>query len=66
MNQGTQGYCWPKKTEGRKSRDTVPLIQPLARISATGKLFARKFTIPITFKALRPEGLLATVYNIQT
>jgi hypothetical protein len=26
MNQGTQGYCLPKKTEGRKSRETVPLI----------------------------------------
>jgi hypothetical protein len=25
MNQGTQGYCLPKKTEGRKSRETVPL-----------------------------------------
>jgi hypothetical protein len=25
MNQGTQGYSLTKKTEGRKSRDTVPL-----------------------------------------
>jgi hypothetical protein len=25
MNQGTQGYSLMKKTEGRKSRDTVPL-----------------------------------------
>jgi hypothetical protein len=25
MNQGTQEYCLPKKTEGRKSRETVPL-----------------------------------------
>jgi hypothetical protein len=32
MNQGTQGYCLPKKTEGRKSRETVPLNQ-------TSKLF---------------------------
>jgi hypothetical protein len=22
---GTQGYCLPKKTEGRKSRESVPL-----------------------------------------
>jgi hypothetical protein len=26
MNQGTQGYSLTKKTEGRKSRDTVSLI----------------------------------------
>jgi hypothetical protein len=26
MNQGTQGYSLTKKTEGRKSRDTVPLM----------------------------------------
>jgi hypothetical protein len=26
MNQGTQGYSLMKKTEGRKSRDTVSLI----------------------------------------
>jgi hypothetical protein len=25
MNQGTQGYSLTEKTEGRKSRDTVPL-----------------------------------------
>jgi hypothetical protein len=25
MNQGTQGYSLMKKTEGRKSHDTVPL-----------------------------------------
>jgi hypothetical protein len=25
MNQGTQGYSLTNKTEGRKSRDTVPL-----------------------------------------
>jgi hypothetical protein len=25
MSQGTQGYSLTKKTEGRKSRDTVPL-----------------------------------------
>jgi hypothetical protein len=25
MNQGTQGYHLKKKTEGRKSRETVPL-----------------------------------------
>jgi hypothetical protein len=25
MNQGTQGHCLPKKTEGRKSRETVLL-----------------------------------------
>jgi hypothetical protein len=25
MNQGTQGYSLTKKTEGRKSRDTVSL-----------------------------------------
>jgi hypothetical protein len=25
MNQGTQGYSLTKKTEGRKSRETVPL-----------------------------------------
>jgi hypothetical protein len=31
MNQGTQGYSLTKKTEGRKSRDTVslsPLPEP--------------------------------------
>jgi hypothetical protein len=28
MNQGTQGYSLMKKTEGRKSRDTVPLSIP--------------------------------------
>jgi hypothetical protein len=28
MNQGTQRYSLTKKTEGRKSRDTVPLIFP--------------------------------------
>jgi hypothetical protein len=27
MNQGTQGYSLMKKTEGRKSRDTVSLSQ---------------------------------------
>jgi hypothetical protein len=27
MNQGTQGYSLTKKTEGRKSRDTVSLNQ---------------------------------------
>jgi hypothetical protein len=27
MNQETQGYSLTKKTEGQKSRDTVPLIQ---------------------------------------
>jgi hypothetical protein len=27
MNQGTQGYSLKKKTEGRKSRDTVSLTQ---------------------------------------
>jgi hypothetical protein len=26
MDQGTQGYSLTKKTEGRKSRDTVSLI----------------------------------------
>jgi hypothetical protein len=26
VNQGTRGDCFMKKTEGRKSRDTVPLI----------------------------------------
>jgi hypothetical protein len=26
MNQGTQGYSLTKKTKGRKSRDTLPLI----------------------------------------
>jgi hypothetical protein len=26
VNQGTQGYSLTKKTEGRKSRDTLPLI----------------------------------------
>jgi hypothetical protein len=26
MNQGTQGYSLTKKTEGRKSRDTVSLM----------------------------------------
>jgi hypothetical protein len=25
MDQGTQGYCLSKKTEGRKSHDTVSL-----------------------------------------
>jgi hypothetical protein len=25
MNQGTQGYSFTKKTEGRKSRDTISL-----------------------------------------
>jgi hypothetical protein len=25
VNQGPRGYCLMKKTEGRKSRDTVPL-----------------------------------------
>jgi hypothetical protein len=25
MNQGTQGYSLTKATEGRKSRDTIPL-----------------------------------------
>jgi hypothetical protein len=29
MNQGTKGYCLPKKTEGRKSRETVPLRRVL-------------------------------------
>jgi hypothetical protein len=29
MNQGTQGYNLTKKTEGRKSRDTVPLRWPI-------------------------------------
>jgi hypothetical protein len=29
MNQGTQGYSLTKKTEGRKSRDTVSLIHIL-------------------------------------
>jgi hypothetical protein len=29
MNQGTQGYSLMKKTEGRKSRDTVPLKSAL-------------------------------------
>jgi hypothetical protein len=28
MNQGTQGYSLTKKTEGRKSRDTVSLNHP--------------------------------------
>jgi hypothetical protein len=28
MNQGTQGYSLMKKTEGRKSRDTVSLSYP--------------------------------------
>jgi hypothetical protein len=27
MNQGTQGYSLMKKTEGQKSRDTVPLSE---------------------------------------
>jgi hypothetical protein len=27
MNQGPRGDCLMKKTEGRKSRDTVPLMQ---------------------------------------
>jgi hypothetical protein len=43
MNQGTQGYSLMKKTEGRKSRDTVSLKSRLEylehdpgyRISAT-------------------------------
>jgi hypothetical protein len=26
MNQGPRGDCLMKKTEGRKSRDTVPLM----------------------------------------
>jgi hypothetical protein len=29
MNQGTQGYSLTKKIEGRKSRETVPLITKL-------------------------------------
>jgi hypothetical protein len=28
MNQGPSGDCLMKKTEGRKSRDTVPLKRP--------------------------------------
>jgi hypothetical protein len=35
MNQGTQGYSLTKKTEGRKSRDTVPLNKWLTGISLT-------------------------------
>jgi hypothetical protein len=31
MNQGTQGYSLMKKTEGRKSRDTVSLRRPNAK-----------------------------------
>jgi hypothetical protein len=27
--EGTQGYCLPKKTGGRKSRESVPLISAL-------------------------------------
>jgi hypothetical protein len=33
MNQGTQGYNLTKKTEGRKSRDTVSLM------TYTGEIF---------------------------
>jgi hypothetical protein len=32
MNQGTQGYNLTKKTEGRKSRDTVSLNDKSARV----------------------------------
>jgi hypothetical protein len=31
LNQGTQGYSLMKKTEGRKSRDTVPLKKQIVK-----------------------------------
>jgi hypothetical protein len=35
MNQGTQGYSLTKKTEGRKSRDTVSLTPLTGKIVNT-------------------------------
>jgi hypothetical protein len=36
MNEGTQGYCLTKKTEGRKSRDTFPLNGPTGNKNTRG------------------------------
>jgi hypothetical protein len=33
MNQGPRGFCLMKKTEGRKSRDTVPFKRNYFSIS---------------------------------
>jgi hypothetical protein len=32
MNQGPRGDCFMKKTKGRKSRDTVPLIYSIVSV----------------------------------
>jgi hypothetical protein len=39
MNQGTQGYSLMKKTEGRKSRDTVSLNRPSHKTLVSFLLF---------------------------
>jgi hypothetical protein len=63
MNQETQGYCLPKKTKGRKSRDNVPLSnQSIYKWFGTGFSFAP--TIAGTshtgesFQTNRPENNL--------
>jgi hypothetical protein len=39
MNQGTQGYSLTKKTEGRKSRDTVSLKAVISCLQLKYNLF---------------------------
>jgi hypothetical protein len=43
MNQGTQGYSLMKKTEGRKSRDTVSL-----KGYSEEKKFVRLYSLKLT------------------
>jgi hypothetical protein len=50
MNQGPRGYCLMKKTEGRKSRDTVPLTTTIAG-GRKGKKEARDSDRPSDYGA---------------
>jgi hypothetical protein len=42
VNQGPRGHCLMKKTEGRNSRDTVPLTPLFRRLYVTGDVLSRR------------------------
>jgi hypothetical protein len=60
MNQGTQGYSLMKKTEGRKSRDTVPLSKNTTLILYSIRIF--NFS---NWEKMKHELFLYTVQHLQ-
>jgi hypothetical protein len=56
MNQGTQGYSLTKKTEGRKSRDTVSLNLSAPPSSLPHTSLSQAFSWPVLFGVVGGGG----------